>query len=806
MDIWLCPCSRGCRGFFDPYHNDRRAQDNAQWIQANGALPTNAMCGGMRLGYDSQPRTALTKPAQYMQYVIEDVLQHIAEYYFFPPLSSISYDTAIATLNSLSEQLATGLAAVPADVANATDPVRKDAAAYTWVAHMLLQSQNAFQTTQLHVVHIIAGLLDLAQDMRVGFASTSSGRPEEQVLAETQLPAELENDIDDETPRRLGLGVFQGARSTFKLTGKMSITENAITIGSSTKAIDTFELRHLRIKGLDSLKIMHPLQQVDIAKRKTMLLITLQDALECRRKTGRHGQLDCTQSEAVRQSEIAIGEELMRREIPAMAPDSSTIHIAHPPDTVPPKPSSVPGIALTPTSIRPTFYGPPGNLLLGPLTSRNPFAPIWSSTNPFAELEEVGHGQTSSEYAWMPDGREIEFHLPLTQGDLDHGLDEEAVTWLRGRLDKKNVETSMGDLNEPFFARQYLARCESIPVLGAWLKATQTAKATAAAAAVAIIVTQEEREDTARNLLKDIEDDLNEQGLYDEYEDMESLPRHVLEGKIDNLVVADQEWRYGVTTRPSAKLTASTSKIPDASRSAEPSVEQSTSSHETEKTDDNVDKSEGYCGDPESSGGNPNQLQANVRRYGRRSPSSKAPSSDISTFPERTSSDDCIAAFPSAQRSFAVHAQLKAMHKKFTDLGIEAKKSKLTPTGDHLDRKVIDDLRAFADESGRNISLSASVGSSNQATTETAGDNKDLWVRLMPHDTAAEAGRTSFLEPSERIAGQRAEADRRFAPGELQQLSTTLACAEMDTEDNHEDDEAYGVWPRKCYTPRSDSE
>ncbi|KAK0937203.1 hypothetical protein LTR29_011221 [Friedmanniomyces endolithicus] len=176
----------------------------------------------------------------------------------------------IDMLYALQDGYAAGTVGVPVElVAAGPEPAVQYAAAYRQIAALMTKNQRQFATPDPCVSEFAK---ELATDPGAEIADP--------------LPADSPKTTDggaagpSTQPARPGLSVLQPAKdSTSEPLKSMAtvptIASSTITIGAGTNAIDHFDVRNLGIKGVESVKVMHPLQQADLAKHKTMMLFDL---------------------------------------------------------------------------------------------------------------------------------------------------------------------------------------------------------------------------------------------------------------------------------------------------------------------------------------------------------------------------------------------------------------------------------------------------------------------------------------------------------------------------------------------------
>ncbi|KAK5112300.1 hypothetical protein LTR85_011572 [Meristemomyces frigidus] len=285
-----------------------------------------------------------------------------------------------------------------------------------------------------------------------------------------------------------------------------------------------------------------------------------------------------------------------------------------------------------------------------------------------------------------------------------------------------------------------------------------------------------------------------------EHEDSDFAAPNAMNSRFANLVIAHREMRNRATARASEKPAASAMEIASSSGSAAPKVKRSVSPHERDKADDDIYELEGSLHRSDSSNGGTGELQASSNRRVKETPSRNMLSARLTT--SRMGSSESIATLPNAQRSSAVHAQVQVKQEPFADLGSEAKESSLSSGGTPFNHKVINHLRAFADASGRNVSFTADAGSPTPPNIEAAKAQEGPARHGATRGTAANLDHTYSMEPSERIDGLQAQADRiAYGPNVRRHSNELLASDEEDDEGDSEEDESHVGSPGSS-TPR----
>ena len=290
MQAYVCPCDPLCTGIGDPIHGEQRWRD----VAAVEALPMEML----------DPRTDVLN-------VVRDVLDHINLHHNVAANQSNRYDAAIAALEEREYDLAYGSGHVPFEILDQPVFWMQLAAAFSALADVLEDSQLEF-AGEPHpaVVAIVQDVDDMAELMLLnqGFPEASS-----RDASATGLPIERTTTMTTMIPQRPGLSVLQGGEANLRITSLIPVTGTTTTIGSGTEFIDHFDARHLRIDGLENIKILHPLQRQDVADLQTYFLrrsaVRLTEGLSLG-KYGLVGDIPCT---AVSASLQAIAGELQRR-------------------------------------------------------------------------------------------------------------------------------------------------------------------------------------------------------------------------------------------------------------------------------------------------------------------------------------------------------------------------------------------------------------------------------------------------------------------------------------------------------------
>ncbi|KAK5137731.1 hypothetical protein LTR08_007302 [Meristemomyces frigidus] len=503
----------------------------------------------------------------YMQTILEDVLNQIMAVYPPRPEFSLGLDRARATVNHLSMAIANGIATVPAQVMNATEPAIKQAAAYNWIADQIMRSQvmhddavshaiTALRDTALNIVfnyqrEQLANMQDPANVQRPADLQALPNVPAPASVAVAgKQPAPTSADIDEEDKlERPRLSVVQRGQSTLQPTMNLSTNASVVTIGLGTDVIDVFAVSQKRLEGVGSVKIMHPIQHASIAEHKIKLLTPIWQELHRRQRLGRYGVQNGLQNKAVLQSLEVIAEELSARGVPLSGLDLGV-------DTsrVSGKTSSRAGAAH---SSGYSYYAITSGAVLPRKSSGTTSIGKYGDSNIFAKMDTIGNGRVCHDWLCLNDGHEMALHHPLAHGDLDPHLNQTVMACIKDILNEKNNSVSDDEQQDLQIALEYRARAQSTHVAAVWLKSHQPAKGTAAPKADVtlgltsmdctptdpISVTQEQREDTAVAFeaiakLRSVEQEL-----------VDALIQIIKSGQADTAIMAhlDQPPATGVT-------------------------------------------------------------------------------------------------------------------------------------------------------------------------------------------------------------------------------------------------------------------
>ncbi|KAK0306617.1 hypothetical protein LTR82_016275 [Friedmanniomyces endolithicus] len=452
---------------------------------------------------------------------IADVLISLGQPYSQAEGPTTQCQVTVDMLYALQDGYAAGTVGVPVElVAAGPESSMQYAAAYKQIAALMIENQRQFATPDPYIS-------ELAEQLAKKLATD----PESEMM--DPLPTDAPTTTDSgaagpsKQPARPGLSVLQSAKDTTSEPLKSmatvpTIASSTITIGSGTDAIDHFDVRNLGIKGVESVKVMHPLQQANLAKHQTKMLSDLFRSLVPRINRGRYGPPGRPDFEAVATSTRVVHAELQRRKM--SVPDRVPIPSAQ--DAGQEQYGTLPGRSMSMRSVsgygqRQSSYRAPsyaesrsssqsnmnsaGSRLSGyqnyparsPSTttqpsktpsssmaarsssyvgqsSRMPSTPQVTSTY-FSERKVIGSGGLDEPFV-LKSGFEGELSHPLTPNDLPAGLEERDILELKTMIEHKNRRTQIDELVDRAVASRYRARKESVAALDIWLAREQAAK------------------------------------------------------------------------------------------------------------------------------------------------------------------------------------------------------------------------------------------------------------------------------------------------------------------------------------------
>ncbi|KAK1065147.1 hypothetical protein LTR74_008119 [Friedmanniomyces endolithicus] len=447
---------------------------------------------------------------------IADVLISLGQPYSKAEGPTTQCQVTIDMLHALQDGYAAGTVGVPVElVAAGPESARQYAAAYKQIAVLMTENQCQFATPDPYVTE---------------FAKELATDPESEMT--NPLPADAPSNTESAAgpstqPTRPGLSVLQSAKDTTSEPLKSmatvpTIASSTITIGSGTDAIDHFDVRNLGIKGVEAVKVMHPLQQANLAKHQSIMLFDLFRSLVARINRGRYGPPGRPAFEAVATSIRTLHAELQRRNV--SVPDRVPLPPA--PNSQNNQYGSLPGRSMSmrsasgygprqssyrapshaasrsgsqsnmnfagsrfsgnqnyparlPSMRTQSFGNPSSNmatrsLSYGGQSSRMSSTLLVNSTY-FSESKIIGSGGLSEPFT-LKSGFEGELSHPLTPDDLPAGLEERDILELKAKIEHKNRSVHIDELVDRAIASRYRARKESLAALDVWLAREQAAK------------------------------------------------------------------------------------------------------------------------------------------------------------------------------------------------------------------------------------------------------------------------------------------------------------------------------------------
>ncbi|KAK0775366.1 hypothetical protein LTR91_018503 [Friedmanniomyces endolithicus] len=412
---------------------------------------------------------------------IADVLISLGQPYSQAEGPTTQCQVTVDMLYALQDGYAAGTVGVPVElVAAGPESSMQYAAAYKQIAALMIENQRQFATPDPYVSE---------------FAKELATDPESEIT--DPLPAEAPKTTDggaaspSTQPARPGLSVLQSAKDTISEPLKSmatvpTIASSTITIGSGTDAIDHFDVRNLGIKGVESVKVMHPLQQADLAKHQTMMLFDLFRSLVARINRGRYGPPGRPDFEAVATSTRVLHAELQRRKmsVPDRVPIPSAQdawqeqYVQHELGRISlfwisNYPARSPSTTTQPSKTPSSSIAARSSSYVGQ-SSRMPSTPQVTSTY-FSERKVIGSGGFNEPFVLKSDF-EGELSHPLTPNDLPAGLEERDILELKAMIEHKNRRTQIDELVDRAVASRYRARKESVAALDVWLAREQAAK------------------------------------------------------------------------------------------------------------------------------------------------------------------------------------------------------------------------------------------------------------------------------------------------------------------------------------------
>ncbi|KAK5694632.1 hypothetical protein LTR97_009222 [Elasticomyces elasticus] len=317
-----CRCSPSCHGVMDPSHVPTQEEFN-YWTLGIAGWPKPAQDFTHPASYCGVPESELYVV---MINVIDYVLCRLNESFGAEQGWSLQYETTANTLLKMRGLFYAGTITVPA-VLSAAGPENnlRMAAALEEVARVMQKVLDQFKETDVYVQQTIDAMLEWASRKRAG------GPPGQQIDRSSQEDADTETSKDaaeassSAPPARPSLSILQPVKDANSnvineplqsMALVPTVASTVITIGSGTDAIDHLDVRNLGIDGVESVKVMHPLQQANLAKHHRMLLYDLYETLDARLLRGRYGPAGRPDHEAVASSMEALHDELERRNMP----------------------------------------------------------------------------------------------------------------------------------------------------------------------------------------------------------------------------------------------------------------------------------------------------------------------------------------------------------------------------------------------------------------------------------------------------------------------------------------------------------
>ncbi|EMC93943.1 hypothetical protein BAUCODRAFT_215866 [Baudoinia panamericana UAMH 10762] len=268
--------------------------------------------------YSPLEYNTVTLQQQTMSDAIDDILNNLLDVCGQNPNPSIQITDAVDMLENMYGGFTFGYAIVPAELAVARGNTQlESAAAYSCIANIMADQQARYTAPNPDMTDLIQGIRAMVDTIKTEDQASGapvSGASSTQAAGDTKRP---------------GVSVLQSSNGDQRLRSMTNVKNrhHMVTIGSGTETIDYLDLRPLGISGADCLKVMHPLQQANIAKQRTPLLLDLHRSLGGRLTCGRHGRPQGAESEAILTSFEALQAELKRRdiELPSDAPPVSAM-------------------------------------------------------------------------------------------------------------------------------------------------------------------------------------------------------------------------------------------------------------------------------------------------------------------------------------------------------------------------------------------------------------------------------------------------------------------------------------------------
>ncbi|KAK3658857.1 hypothetical protein LTR56_001728 [Elasticomyces elasticus] len=292
-----CYCSPYCCGVMDPWHVPSQEEVD-YWTREIAGWPT--------------PAQDFTRPALYcgvpehelyvvMINVIDYVLCRLNESFGAEQGWSLQYETTANTLLRMQDLFYAGTITVPTKVL------------------------DQFKETDVYVQQTIDAMLVWASRKRAGGPPGQQIDPSGQEAENTETSKDAAEASSSAQPARPSLNILHPVKDANSngineplqsMAAVPTIASTVIAIGSGTDAIDHLDTRNLGIDGVESIKVMHPLQQANLAKHHRMLLYDLYETLDARLLRGRYGPAGRPDHEAVASSMRVLHDELERRNMP----------------------------------------------------------------------------------------------------------------------------------------------------------------------------------------------------------------------------------------------------------------------------------------------------------------------------------------------------------------------------------------------------------------------------------------------------------------------------------------------------------
>ncbi|KAK3679734.1 hypothetical protein LTR78_000110 [Recurvomyces mirabilis] len=308
MSLCLCPCDPRWYGVGDPIHNPMLAAS----YDYHGAQP--AFVRAVPFFIEDEQLRAEMVSALYD--VVDLVTQNAAD-------QSDTYYTALNSLNGYVSALwYQSTLPVPLEVAAGLSWQDRYAATLAICIDLLIRSQLLFDA-QPH-----SGVWRTIQDLDRQADSLLVTGDFAQPLSTVTAPEITSNAPPHEVvtssstqPQRPGLSILQPAESGVQSepSGMKTMTEvptisTTLTIGSGTDWIDHFDARHLQINGVETIKLLHPIQQASIAKHQAVLLQQLARKVSIGVMSKKYGPSTSVQHRAAKQTVDTVIGELRRRD------------------------------------------------------------------------------------------------------------------------------------------------------------------------------------------------------------------------------------------------------------------------------------------------------------------------------------------------------------------------------------------------------------------------------------------------------------------------------------------------------------